>query len=306
VYQAAIATDAPRHPVPTEAWLRLVSGPRLTRHRMAVAAFDGGVPVGYGVLNQDRDTNRDLLYGDLWVVPERRAETTEPLLAAFSAYGHGRGCKRMVLGFSEFAASAYQPAFTERGARVVCSDRRSQLDLTAVDREQYAVWAAPSEKNAHYRIEAWTVPTPEHRLESLVSANEAMRDVPTGDLQLEPSQRSVELLRGWEALVVAAGWREHIVVAVTEDGEIAGFHETFVISGFPMADVGNTGVLPAFRGHSLGLRIKAAMTLRLLELEPQIELVATWNDSENGPMLRVNEALGYVKAESWSNWQFDL
>ncbi|NUR58362.1 MAG: GNAT family N-acetyltransferase [Catenulispora sp.] len=306
VLQAAIAADAPRHPVPVEDWLRFTSGPRVTRHRMAVAAFDDGVPVGYGVLNQEKEANQDLLFGDLWVLPQRRAEVTGPLVAAFRDYGRSRGCKRLVLGFSEFAAAGYEPVFTAEGARVVEREWRSQLDLTAVDRERYEAWAAPSEKNAHHRIEAWTVPTPEHRLASLVLANEAMRDVPTGDLELEHSRRSVDLLRSWEAMVVAAGQREHVIVAVTEDGEIAGFHEMFVIPGFGMADVGNTGVLPEFRGHGLGLRLKAGMVLRLLAQEPQVEVVSTWNDSDNGPMLRVNEAMGYVKAESWSNWQFDL
>lgn len=306
VHQAAIAVDSPRHPVPTEAWLRFTSGPRVTRHRMAVAAFDGGLPVGYGVLNHDKEGNQDLLYGDLWVMPERRGDVAGPLVEAFREYGRGRGCERLVLGFSEFAADDYEPVFVAGGARLVEKERRSQLDLTTVDREQYAAWAAPSEKNAHYRIEAWTVPTPEHRLESLILADEAMRDAPTGDLHLEHTKVSVDLRRSWEAMVVAAGQREHLIVAVTEDEEVAGFHGMFVIPGFAMADVGNTGVLPRFRGHGLGLRLKAAMTLRLLDSEPRLEAVSTWNDSGNEPMLRVNVAMGYTAAESWSNWQFDL
>lgn len=306
VLQAAMAVDSPRHPAPSEAWLRLASGPRVSRHRMALAAFDGGLPVGYGVLDHEKEANQDLLYGDLWVVPERRAEVAGPLLEAFGDYGRGRGCKRMVLGFSEFAAADYEPVFTAGGARLVEKEWRSQLDLTAIDREQYAVWAAPSEKNANYRIQAWTVPTPEHRLESLVLADEAMRDVPMGDLQLEHTKASVDQRRSWEALVVAGGYREHIIVALTEDDEVAGFHQMFVIPGFTMANVGNTGVLRKFRGHGLGLRLKAALTLRLLDSEPQLTAASTWNDSDNEPMLRVNLAMGYAKAESWSNWQFDL
>lgn len=46
--------------------------------------------------------------------------------------------------------------------------------------------------------------------------------------------------------------------------------------------------------------------MRLLEHEPRIDTVSTWNGSGNVPMLRVNGALGYERAEAWSNWQFDL
>jgi hypothetical protein len=73
-----------------------------------------------------------------------------------------------------------------------------------------------------------------------------------------------------------------------------------------MASVGNTAVTAKFRGHGLGLRLKATMALWLLTAEPRIELVDTWNDVGNHPMLRVNEALGYAKAEDWGTWQFEL
>jgi hypothetical protein len=97
-----------------------------------------------------------------------------------------------------------------------------------------------------------------------------------------------------------------VVAAFTEDGEIAGMHETLVFGDFRMADVGHTAVPAKFRGHGLGLRLKAVLSLALLDREPHVEVISTWNDADNLPMLRVNGTLGYVRTEAWSNWQFDL
>ncbi|WP_344656791.1 GNAT family N-acetyltransferase [Catenulispora subtropica] len=306
LFQAASAADMPRHPEPTAGFLRFITGPRVARHRLCVTAFDGGAPIAFGCLNQDLAANPDMIFGDIWILPERRAEAAVALLDAFKAHTRRRGAQRMVLGFSEFAAPDYEPVFAAAGGRRVSWERRSQLDLTTIDREQYAAWAAPSPKNARYRIQAWTVPTPEHLLAPLVEANDAIRDAPTGDLRLNHAPPDVERRRAAETLIVAAGVRKHIIAALTEDGEMAGMHEMFVVPGFRMGDVGNTAVPAKFRGHGLGLRLKADLALRLLASEPELDVVSTWNDAGNGPMLRVNEAMGYEKAEAWSNWQFDL
>lgn len=306
VFQSAVAADAPTHARPSASFLAWASGPRATRHRACVAAFDGARPVGYGCLNHEHDLNRDLVYGDYWIRPEYRSRSAVPLLEAFKAHTRARGGTRMATGFSEFSAADYEAVFSAAGGREVAGERRSQLDLTKIDRDQYAVWAAPSEKNARYGIQLWQTPTPEHLLAPLVTANEAMRDAPTGDLDFELPAPSVERRRRSEAENLAIGVRLYLIAALTGDGAIAGFHEMFVFPDSPMASVGNTGVSAAHRGHGLGLRLKAGLALALLEAEPRVEVVGTWNNSDNGPMLRVNEAMGYIKAEAWSNWQFDL
>ena len=306
VFQAAAAADAPTHGKPSPAFLRWVAGPRSTRHRTCVAAFDGDQPVGYGCLNHDNDANRDMVYGDIWILPRYRSRVTVPLLDAFKAHTRGRGGTRLVNGFSEFSTDDYEAVFAAEGGRKVSTERRSQLDLTKLDRDRYAAWAAPSEKNAHYRIQIWQTPTPEDLLAPLVTANEAMRDAPTGDLEFELPPRSVERRRRTEAENQAIGMRMYVSAALTEDGVIAGCHEMIVFPDMPMASVGNTAVSAAYRGHGLGLRLKAALALVVLESEPHLDSVGTWNDADNKPMLRVNEAMGYIKSEAWINWQFDL
>ncbi|NUR25821.1 MAG: GNAT family N-acetyltransferase [Catenulispora sp.] len=306
VFQAGYAVDAPAHPVPNQAFLNFLIGPRVKRRRLCLVAFDGGEPIGYGCQTHDYVANQNSLFGDLWVLPGRRADATPLLLDAFKAHARTLGCTKLVNGFSQFAAAGYEPVFEAAGGRKVSEERHSLLNLRAIDREQYAAWAAPAEKNAHYRIESWAAPTPEHLLSALVQANDAMRDAPTGDLEFHYPPPDVDRRREAEARLATTGERKHIIAALTGSGEVAGFHEMIIIPGFRQASVGNTAVPSKYRGHGLGLRLKAAMALHLLTAEPQIDVVETWNDADNRPMLRVNEALGYVKTENWGNWQFDL
>lgn len=302
--RAAAATDLPKHPEPTASYLRRLIAPRADWHTTCLVAYDGDRAVGYGCLAHDVEINPDLVYGDLWIAAQDRAEVTGPLVEAFKEYARSRGAVRLVLDSSEF--SGYEPLHSAAGGRLLATDCRRQLDLTAIDRARYAAWAAPSEKNAHYRFEIWTVPTPEHLLPALVEANEAMRDAPHGDLEFKHAPPDVDRRRRSEASILASGPQMYIAAALTEDGEIGGFHEVLVLPDFRMADVGNTGVPAKFRGHGLGLRLKATLALHLLTHEPQLTTVSTWNDAQNAPMVRVNEALGYEIAETWSSWQFDL
>ncbi|WP_194897464.1 GNAT family N-acetyltransferase [Catenulispora pinisilvae] len=302
--QAGMAADSPLQPEPTADYLRALIAPHADWHVACLAAYDGDQPVGYGRLNHDAAVNPDLLYGDMWIAVQDRVEVTTPMLEAYLDLVRSRGATRLLLDTSEY--SGYEPLYAAAGGRVLGADRRRQLDLTTIDRDQYAKWAGPSEKNAHYRVEIWQTPTPEHLLAPLVEASEAMRDAPHGALVFDHPPPDVDRRRRTEAESLAAGTRMHIAAALTADGTIAGFHVVDVFPDFRMADIGNTGVPAEFRGHGLGLRLKAALTLHLLEHEPHVDLLSTWNNVDNAPMGRVNEALGFEIAEAWSSWQFEV
>jgi len=318
-FRAAAAVDSPRQPEPSESFLRLQIGLRAARHIACLVAYDGDRPAGFARMNHGKVANRDMVYGELWIAAEDRAESAGPLLEACRAYARGRGATRLVLDTSEL--SGYDAVCGAGGGRVLAGETRRQLDLTAIDREQYAAWAAPTEKNARYRIEIWPTPTPEHLLGPLVEAYDVMRDAPTGDLVVETPPPDLDRRRGTEADNAASGMQMYVAAAITAGGggsgaedriageskvEIAGFHEVFVYPDYRMAEVGNTGVPAKFRGGGLGLRLKAAMTLRLLEQEPHVDMLSTLNDADNAPMVRVNDAMGYEAAEAWQAWQFEV
>ena len=54
----------------------------------------------------------------------------------------------------------------------------------------------------------------------------------------------------------------------------------------------DTTVLPAHRGHRLGLLLKAKMLLWMRTECPELELIDTWNAESNAAMIAVNEQLG--------------
>lgn len=57
---------------------------------------------------------------------------------------------------------------------------------------------------------------------------------------------------------------------------------------------GLTAVTKQYRGHRLGLLVKAAMLEWLAETEPAIELIETGNASANDHMIAVNDTLGFA------------
>ena len=304
LFQAGTAAASPRQPEPSELFLTLLIRPRAAKHIRCLVADDGDRPAGFARMAHGNVANRDLVHGELWIGAGDRDAAAGPLVEACLAYAKDRGCARLILDNSEF--SGHATALTAGGGRILARERRRQLDLTAVDRAQYAAWAAPTEKNAHYRVEIWQIPTPEDRLAALVEANDVMRDAPTGDFVLETPPPDLDRRRAAEADNIAAGTRMYVAAALTEDDEVAGFHEVLVFPDYRMADVGNTGVPAKFRGHALGLRLKSALALHLLEHEPHMDTLSTWNNADNAPMIRVNEAMGYEVAEVWEAWQFDL
>ena len=55
----------------------------------------------------------------------------------------------------------------------------------------------------------------------------------------------------------------------------------------------DTAVLPAHRGHRLGVWMKAANLSRLTADHPRISRVTTSNAADNEHMLRVNQQVGF-------------
>ena len=307
VLRRAVAVDLPRHPVPDAGWLGVMTAPNPTRQRRILAARDAaGAVVSFACLQRDVSANRTLLFGNLWTVPEHRDSPAEDALIEHAkAMARGVGCDRLVL--DDPATSRTTALHLRHGARVVGSEKRSMLDLKALDREQFAAWAAPSPANAGYRFEHWTEPTPDHLATALAVARDAMNDAPHGELQIEPAPFDPEQHREAERFAAALGVRGHVTAALATSGEIAGYSNVYVFPGaMPMASVGATAVVAAHRGHGLGLRLKADLTLRVLTLEPHLTSFETWNNDDNEPMLRVNRLLGYEFADQWNGFQYDL
>lgn len=202
---------------------------------------------------------------------------------------------------TSFAAAA--------GADVVQTELRSQVRLP-VDQDVLA--AVEAEVGAHadgYTTRSWTGCPPEDLLDDRAALAARMStDPPLGDMDWRPevwdAQRVRDTYADWAArglAVVGAG-------AVHEaTGTMVAFSEIGRDRRSPtIAHQFDTIVDPDHRGRRLGIVVKAA-NLRAVEAAmPEVRRVQTWNALENGPMLRVNRAMGFVPVALYPLWQLKL
>jgi hypothetical protein len=60
---------------------------------------------------------------------------------------------------------------------------------------------------------------------------------------------------------------------------------------------GGTLVMPGHRGRRLGMAIKVANLRRYQQRFEDVRVVHSWNSEVNGPMIAINEALGFRPVE---------
>jgi GNAT superfamily N-acetyltransferase len=294
IWQAAFAHVLPGVPVPDEARLR----PDAPDGRRAVLgafeASDDAAAVGLSVVNGAKG-----IAATFWVAPVRRrrgigsALLTESLRLTRAA-GRGKLVVRVAGGAdSEGFARA-------RGGRFVERDSMSGLDLRAIDRRAFEDWAAASPE---YTLARWSDHCPDELAASFCSAMGAMADAP-GDAYDSPL--TVEALREKEQALLRFGIHRHVQAALAEDGQIAGFTNVVTVEDRPgVVEVWNTAVVRAHRGRGLGLRVKAAAALWILDAYPDSRWIFTSNHEANAPMLTVNRALGYRPLVDWLTFEFD-
>jgi GNAT superfamily N-acetyltransferase len=156
-----------------------------------------------------------------------------------------------------------------------------------------------------YRLVQWREHTPDEWVEQFADALSVMtQEVPTGELEFEPSRWTPERLREVEARRLKQGRFCHTTVAVAPDGRLAAYTQMGGAAASPdRLYQWDTLVRPEHRGQRLGMAVKLA---NLRSLQAGLERPAvlhTWNAPENGPMIAVNEHLGFRPIARRSNWQ---
>lgn len=133
-------------------------------------------------------------------------------------------------------------------------------------------------------------------------------DAPLGGMATTMQRWDPARVRGFEALVAAMGRRLLVAVAVSAaDGRPVAFSEMTVAEAAPaVAWQWDTLVMPAHRGHRLGLLVKLANLANVASASPGTSTVVTWNARSNGPMIAVNEALGFEVTAVGRTWQRQL
>ena len=307
-FQQWVDDYLPGLPPTGESRLRFWSANGYRQHSQVLGAFadeQASEAEGVAFFRYSLDKNLNLTGVDVYVPAKARTGDAErALFNEATRLTAELGRKRLCTGIPETMDPA---AFIARhgGAKYTDTAINSTLDLSTIDRSQYAQWAEPSAKNAEYTLVRWIDRCPDELAESYCKAMDAMADQPLGTFEYEFAENDLERLRFQEEQSVEYGVRRYVQAAVDPEGNVAGFH---VLSAYSdestIVDVWDTGVARSHRGHGLGLRVKAAAALWLLEDRPDSRWVTTFNNDENRWMLAVNRTLGYKRPVRFMGYEF--
>lgn len=289
---AASRFDQQAEPAPTPDSLlaRLTRVPLPGRRYLhwTASTSPGGQVAAVAYLNLVGDQYADLAGIQVTVHPAwRRRGLATALLGEIAVAAAGRKCL-LIEGLID--GSPGQAWAEELGFAVVQQTVQLSLDLAGVDRGRWQVPAA-----AGYRLAHWTGSAPDQLLGSYAAARNAIREAPHGSLSFTEPEWTPQRVRDEEATAQARHCELRVVAAVHEPtAEVAGLTYLEVFRSRPeLAVQQDTAVLPAHRGHRLGVWMKAANLSRLTADHPRISRVTTSNAADNEHMLRVNQQVGF-------------
>jgi mycothiol synthase len=274
-----------------------MAGPR----RIWVARADGRI-VATSSADFPENENGQLAYTMVRVLPHLRRQGigTALLQATLPAIRAGR--RSTVIGMPKTGGAGDEWALG-LGFAKVREDVEQNLIVADADP---ARWDLPAPRG--FRTERWIGAAPEELVAGYARARTAITDAPAGESSLKFPEWTVQKVRTHEAELRDRGWEVRTVVAVDEStGTIAG---VTAIGLQPNQDgVGmqmDTAVVADYRGHGLGLFIKAEMMRWLLADWPQLKLVTTNTAASNVYMRQVNQQLGYVTTDAISLVEADV
>jgi GNAT superfamily N-acetyltransferase len=237
--------------------------------------------------------------------PARRLGVGRHLYALATARARAAN-RTLVIGevMRNSAGAAFVAAL---GGELRLPSARRLLSLDSLDWNHLAVLLADARLHAAgYSLVGWAGDTPDEHVEGVAAVMASMNDAPIDDLDWHDEVWDANRIREMDQRTRERGSRRRMLVARhNASGDYAGLTEVMIRGGAAVvqANQGGTVVAPAHRGHRLGLLLKATMLERLRAEEPGVRRIATWNADSNGPMLAINEQLGFEVAETWAEWQ---
>jgi len=244
--------------------------------------------------NPEYETNKHLLWGDIYVRPEnRRRGLATQLLPVIAQLMDRQGSTVLGLGAHAEAGHAFLKWL---GSTAKLSEVESRLRLSEVDWPMMERWVEEGAKRSpQTRLDIHDGPLPEELLPVFAQQRTALLNtMPFEDLDIGQIVVTPERIRDYYEQAAATGVVMHDAIAWEPDGTIsamtdvswAAYRRTLIEQQF-------TGVRPDARGRGLGKWIKAAMVLHVRDLYPDAEWIVTGNAGSNAPMLKINRTMGF-------------
>lgn len=273
-----------------------------SRVRLFAAAWDRDTMVGALAAGGPLTDNTHRAEGDIAVHPAHRGRGVGSLLLeAFEAWARENG-RRTLCGEVFAPVGGSSPALefaTKHGFKPTIEDGMKVADI-AETRDSWAGLAAECAPH-HQDYELRTVPgrIPDDLVAGWCAIqNMFMAEAPTGDADVENENWDEERLRDMQERAVKAGRRDFTTFAVSRDGEVAAMTVLFVNESLPHRGFqSGTLVVPAHRGHRLGLAVKVANQQALAAQFPELAFIITGNADVNVHMNAINERLGFHVVE---------
>jgi mycothiol synthase len=284
-------------------WLRRLRVPSSTagRRRLWVARADDRI-VATSSADFPEDENGQLTYTMVRVSPQLRRQGIGTALLQATLPATRADGRSTVTGMTKTGGAGDEWALG-LGFAKVHEDVEQNLIVADADPARWDVPAPPG-----FRTERWIDAAPEELVAGYSRARTAITDAPSGESSLKSPDWTVQKVRTYEAELRDRGWEVRTVVAVDEaSGTIAGvtamgLHPTQDGVGLQM----DTAVVADYRGHGLGLFIKAEMMRWLVADWPHLRLVTTNTAASNVYMRQVNHQLGYVTTDAISLVEADV
>lgn len=303
VRSAALAHDQPGEPVPSQAAMRArLTAPGGDRHHLLwLLRGHTGEPVATGTLRLPADpadsagaaeSTKGAGQIDLIVHPaHRRLGTGSRLLATVTEAALGAGCGSVV---GEVVAGTSGEGFL--AMRDFVAVQRRTWQRLALDDVPAPVAKLPDVPHPGYRLTAWEGAPPATLAAAFAAALRTLPAPPEkaghapGEARWDP-----ERVPESAALAEGRGDRLLTVAALADDDTLAGY-TTALLPADPAASRAvqyDTAVVPAHRGHGLGMWLKSDLIRRIPAARASLTELHTAVPDVHRHLLSLNGALGF-------------
>lgn len=298
VAQAAERADRSHPVLPTyERQVQMARRPSPLVRRCLLAAYHGAELAGIADMGMSSHDNLHLAAFHVDVLPSRRRQGIGRALHDEAVRrGHADGRTTFVTEVCQPSADIRSPGIEFAEALGFTSAHRE--DHLTLDLRGYVPSDDPA-RAAHvgHDVLTWTDRVPDDMVEAYARMRTQMnRDVPMGELDIEPRVVTVEEIREEEERL---GEQYETVGAVARrgDGGLDGYTMCFLPRGADYAQQDDTFVMRAARGQGIGRALKTAVLRHLTDERPERGLVHTWTALDNDAMQRLNRGLGFRPVE---------